>query len=179
MYDCNGKMVCAWATEQSMCEIYLKPFEITVKKGGANAAMESWAYIGNKWAGESAALNKTILRDEWGFRGFVVSDFFRNNGHGFMNADEALANGVDAMLSTFAGGPNQVSDKTAASNVKYMREATHNILFTTVNSWAYDEEHTQHGLETWKKILIAVDVVAGAAILCGAYLAVKKYKKAK
>ena len=179
MYDCNGKMVCAWATEQSMREIYLKPFEIAVKKGGANAAMESWAYIGNKWAGESAALNKTILRDEWGFRGFVVSDFFRNNGHGFMNADEALANGVDAMLSTFAGGPNQVTDKTAASNVKYMREATHNILFTTVNSWAYDEEHTQHGLETWKIVLIAVDVVAGAAILCGAYLAVKKYKKAK
>ena len=179
MYDCNGKMVCAWATEQSMREIYLKPFEIAVKKGGANAAMASWAYIGNKWVGESSPLMKTILRDEWGFRGFVVSDFFRNNGHGFMNADEALANGVDAMLSTFAGGPNQVTDKSAASNVKYMREATHNILYTTVNSWAYDEEHAQTGMPGWQKILIGADAVLGFLILCGAILSIRKYKKTR
>ena len=179
MYDCNGKMVCAWATEQSMREIYLKPFEIAVKEGGATGVMASWAYIGNKWVGESSALMKTILRDEWGFRGFVVSDFFRNNGHCFMNADEALANGVDAMLSTFAGGPNQVSDKTAASNVIYMREATHNILYTTVNSWAYDEEHSQGGLEAWKAILIGADVLAGLALCFGAFRIYQKYKKNK
>ena len=179
MYDCNGKMVCAWATEQSMREIYLKPFEIAVKEGGATGVMASWAYIGNKWVGESSALMKTILRDEWGFRGFVVSDFFRNNGHGFMNADEALANGVDAMLSTFAGGPNQVSDKTAASNVIYMREATHNILYTTVNSSAYDEEHSQGGLEAWKAILIGADVLAGLALCFGAFRIYQKYKKNK
>ena len=177
LYDCNGKMVCAWGTEQSFREIYLKPFELAVKKGGANAAMASWAYIGNVWVGESSALMKTILRDEWGFRGFVVSDFFRNNGHGFMNADEALANGVDAMLSTFAGGPNQVTDKTAASNVIYMREATHNILYTTVNSWAYDEDHFQTGMPAWQKILIAADIVLGALILCGAFLIFRKYRK--
>ena len=179
MYDCNGKMVCAWATEQSMREIYLKPFEIATKAVDVNAAMASWAYIGNIWVGESSALMKTILRDEWGFRGFVVSDFFRNNGHGFMNADEALANGVDAMLSTFAGGPNQVSDKSAASNVKYMREATHNILYTTVNSWAYDEEHTQTGMATWKKILIGADAAAGILLLGGACLIGRRYKKNK
>ena len=179
MYDCNGKMVCAWATEQSMREIYLKPFEIATKAVDVNAAMASWSYIGNIWVGESSALMKTILRDEWGFRGFVVSDFFRNNGHGFMNADEALANGVDAMLSTFAGGPNQVTDKTAASNVKYMREATHNIFYTTVNSWAYDEEHTQTGMATWQKILIGADIAAGILLLSGAYLIWKKYKKSK
>ena len=177
MYDSNGKMVCAWATEQSMREIYLKPFEIAVKVGGANAAMESWAFIGNKWAGEISALNNTILRDEWGFRGFIVSDFFRNNGHGFMNADMALANGVDAMLSTFEGGPNQVTDKTAASNVQYMRQATHNILYTTANSWAYDEEHLQTGMVGWKKAAIAIDVVLAAALAGLAVLAIRKYKK--
>ena len=179
MYDCNGKMVCAWATEQSMREIYFKPFEISVKAGGANAAMASWAFIGNKWVGEMPSVMNTILRDEWGFRGFVVSDFFRNNGHGFMNADMALANGVDAMLSTFAGGPNQVTDPTAASNVQYMRTATHNILYTTVNSWAYDEEHTQGGMETWRKILLGVDVVAAVALLAGAWMIFKKYKKSQ
>ena len=179
MYDCNGKMVCAWATEQSMREIYFKPFEIAIKKGGANAAMASWAFIGNKWVGEMSSVMKTILRDEWGFRGFVVSDFFRNNGHGFMNADMALANGVDAMLSTFAGGPNQVTDKTAASNVQYMREATHNILYTTVGSWTYDEEHTQKGIETWKMILYVADAILLILLLLGAVKAWKKYQASK
>ena len=176
MYDSNGKMVCAWATEQSMREIYLKPFEIAVKKGGANAAMESWAFLGNKWVGEISQLNNGILRDEWGFRGFIVSDFFRNNGHGFMNADIALANGVDAMLSTFEGGPNQVTDKAAASNVIYMRNAMHNILYTTVNSWAYDEEHQIATTPAWKKIAYILDVILILIVLASAILAVKQYK---
>ena len=177
MYDCNGKMVCAWSTEQAMREIYFKPFEIAVKKGGANAAMASWAFIGNKWVGEMSSVMKTILRDEWGFRGFVVSDFFRNNGHGFMNADMALANGVDAMLSTFAGGPNQVTDKSAASNVRYMREATHNILFTTANSWAYDAEHQQASIQGWQKTAYIVDAVLAVLIAALGIVAFRKYKK--
>ena len=180
MYDSNGKMVCAWATEQSMREIYFKPFEIAIKQGGANAAMASWAFIGNKWVGEMSSVMKTILRDEWGFRGFVVSDFFRDNGHGFMNADMALANGVDAMLSTFAGGPNQVTDKSAASNVIYMREATHNILYTTANSWTYDEEHQQpQGIESWKLKIYLLDTIILLALLAGAYLIYKRYMKEK
>ena len=179
MYDCNGKMVCAWATEQSMREIYFKPFEIAIKEGGANAAMASWAFIGNKWVGEMSSVMKTILRDEWGFRGFVVSDFFRNNGHGFMNADTALANGVDAMLSTFEGGPNQVTDKSAASNVKYMREATHNILFTTANSWTYDEEHQQSSVQGWQMTAYVIDAVVVIAVSALSVLAWRKYKKAE
>ncbi len=179
MYDCNGKMVCAWATEQAMREIYFKPFEIAVKQGGATGVMASWAFIGNKWVGELSSVMKTILRSEWGFRGFVVSDFFRNNGHGFMNADTALPNGVDAMLSTFAGGPNQVSDQTAASNVQAMREATHNIFYTTVNSWAYDEEHMSTAMESWKVLLIVADVIAAVVLCGGAYLAFRKYQKTK
>ena len=73
MYDCNGKMVCAWATEQSMREIYFKPFEIAIKEGGANAAMASWAFIGNKWVGEMSSVKKTILETSGASRGFVVS----------------------------------------------------------------------------------------------------------
>ena len=139
--------------------------------------MESWAFLGNKWVGEVSALNNDIMRDEWGFRGFIVSDFFRNNGHGFMNADMALANGVDAMLSTFEGGPNQVTDKTAASNVQYMRTATHNILYTTANSWIYDEEHQRGGLEGWKKAAYAIDAAIAVLVIGGLVMAYKKYKK--
>lgn len=175
MYDSNGKMVCAWATEQSMREIYLRPFEIAVKEGGADAAMEAWSFIGNKWVGEIFALNNNILRGEWGFRGFIVSDFFRNNGHGFMNADMALANGVDAMLSTFEGGPNQVTDRTAASNVQYMRTAMHNILYTTSNSWIYDEPD-QSGIEGWKLAFYAVDAAIAAIVIGGITMAARKFR---
>ena len=103
LYEGNAKMVSVWSNEQAIREIYLKPFEISVKQGGANAVMVSWSFLGDKWTGESSNLMNTVLRDEWGFRGMALTDFFRNNGHGFMNADAALANGVDAMLSTFNG----------------------------------------------------------------------------
>ena len=177
MYDSNGKMVCAWATEQSMREIYLKPFEIAVKAYGANGIMESWAFLGNKWVGEMSELNNDILRGEWGFRGFIVSDFFRNNGHGFMNADMALPNGVDAMLSTYAGGPNQVTDKNAASNVQYMRTAAKNILYTTSNSWIYDDAHKGGDAAPWKTTFYIVDALILAAILAGALLIYLNYRK--
>ena len=110
LYDGNAKMVCVWSNEQAIREIYLKPFEISIKKGGANALMVSWSFIGNKWAGDCDYLFEDVLRGEWGFQGMVISDFFRNNGHGFMNADMALTSGMDAMLSTYDAGPNKPTD---------------------------------------------------------------------
>ena len=139
-------MVCVWSNEQAIREIYLKPFEISVKVGDAHAVMVSWSFIGIKWSGENSNLLNTVLRDEWGFEGFTLTDFFRNIGHGFMNADAALATGVDAMLSTYAGGPNVVQNPDAASSVKYMRQACKNVMYTVVNSWMYEEDgvNTSH-----------------------------------
>ena len=96
-----------------------------------------------------------------------------------MNADMALANGVDAMLSTYAGGPNQVTDKNAASNVKYMRQATKNILYTTVNSWAYDQEHQQAGIQTWQIGIYVADGIVVLLLLAGGGLIYRKYRKKK
>lgn len=94
-----------------------------------------------------------------------------------MNADMALANGVDAMLSTYAGGPNQVTDKTAASNVQYMRTATKNILYTTSGSWIYDDEHKGADATPWKTTFYIVDGVILALILAGAVLIYLNYRK--
>ena len=123
LYEGNAKMVSVWSNEQAIREIYLKPFEISVKQGGANAVMVSWSFLGDKWTGESSNLMNTVLRDEWGFRGMALTDFFRNNGHGFMNADAALANGVDAMLSTFNGEENNVANPEHPTAVLQMRNA--------------------------------------------------------
>ncbi len=96
-------MLCTWTTEQAAREIYLKPFEIAVKDGGANAIMSSYNYIGTTYAGGCDALLNKILRDEWGFKGFVVSDYFGN--FGYMDADQQVRNGCDrclALLETLA-----------------------------------------------------------------------------
>ena len=70
-------MVCTWANEQSIRETYLKPFEMSVKEGGAQAVMSSFNYIGYTYAGASSNLLQTVLRGEWGFKGFVLTDYFR------------------------------------------------------------------------------------------------------
>ena len=165
MYEMNAKMVCVWSNEQAMREIYLKPFEISVKDGDAHAVMVSWSFIGIKWSGENSNLLNNVLRGEWGFEGFCLTDFFRNNGHGFMNADAALANGVDAMLSTYAGGPNVVQNPDAASSVKYMRQACKNVMYTVVNSWMYEEDGVDTGLPVWQKAVIGADVAIGVILL--------------
>jgi len=158
-------MVCVWSNEQAIREIYLKPFEISIKKGGANALMVSWSFIGNKWAGDCDYLFEDVLRGEWGFQGMVISDFFRNNGHGFMNADMALTSGMDAMLSTYDAGPNKPTDPSNPTTVKAMRRACKNIMYTVVNSWAYENGDVSIGMMGWQKALIAGDVLVVIALV--------------
>ena len=179
LYEGNAKMVSVWSNEQAIREIYLKPFEISVKQGGANAVMVSWSFLGDKWTGECSNLMNTVLRDEWGFRGMALTDFFRNNGHGFMNADAALANGVDAMLSTFNGEENNVANPEHPTAVLQMRNACKNVMYTVVSSWAYDGEHEETGMENWKKAGIGIDIVMALFMAGMEVLVIRGYKKRK
>ena len=179
LYEGNAKMVSVWSNEQAIREIYLKPFEISVKQGGANAVMVSWSFLGDKWTGECSNLMNTVLREEWGFRGMALTDFFRNNGHGFMNADAALANGVDAMLSTFNGEENNVANPEHPTSVLQMRNACKNVMYTVVSSWAYDGEHEETGMENWKKAGIGIDIVIALFMAGMEVLVIRGYKKRK
>lgn len=114
------EMLCTWTNEQAMREIYLKPFEMSVKEGGAQAVMSSFNYIGNTYAGADSALLQTVLRGEWGFKGFVLTDYF--GGYGYQNADQEVRAGNDSMLAT-TKITNHITDKSATS-VKAMRQAT-------------------------------------------------------
>lgn len=170
-------MLCTWSGEQAMREIYMKPFEISVKEGGCKAVMSSWNYIGNKWAGACEALLKNVLRGEWGFRGLVCTDGF--HWHWYMDSDQAIRGGSDMMLKNFDMETNHVSDQTSATSVIAMRNASHNILYTVVNSRAYAEENLNPSAPAWKGILTGVNVAAIAlAILLGS-LAIAKYRKSK
>ena len=179
LYEGNAKMVSVWSNEQAIREIYLKPFEISVKQGGANAVMVSWSFLGDKWTGECSNLINTVLREEWGFRGMALTDFFRNNGHGFMNADAALANGVDVMLSTFNGEENNVANPEHPTSVLQMRNACKNVMYTVVSSWAYDGEHEETGMENWKKAGIGIDIVIALFMAGMEVLVIRGYKKRK
>ncbi|WP_243228020.1 glycoside hydrolase family 3 protein [Microbacterium sp. CIAB417] len=144
----NGNGIATWATEQTIREIYLKPFEMIVKNAsgelsyydadgtkqtaeiGATAMMSSFNRIGGTWAGGSAALMHDVLRGEWGFTGFVITDF---NLYPYMYVDEAwAARGTDHML-TFAG-MKTVEDTESAFAQSNIRYAAHNLLYTVANS---------------------------------------------
>lgn len=152
----------------------MKPFEICVKEGNAQAVMSSFNYIGGRWAGGHKQLLTNVLRKEWGFQGFVETDYFA--GAYDMNADQMLEVGGACCLSTFDIGTNFVSDTTGATSLQYMRRACHDIMYTVVNSRAYASE-VQVGMDGWMKALIAVDVVVAAALIAVEVLLVKKYRK--
>lgn len=168
-------MLCTWSNEQAIREIYLKPFEICVKEGKAKAVMSSFNYIGTRWAGGSEELCNTVLRDEWGFQGFVLTDYF--GVYGYMNSDQGIRNGTDAMLVAYDTETNHVKDQKSATGVEAMRQACKNIMYTVVNSRAYDAENLETGLMMWQIAAIAADVVLGVGILALEIVAIKRFRK--
>ncbi len=168
-------MVSVWANEQSIREIYLKPFEIAVKKGGAQAAMSSYSYLGTQWCGGCSSLLNTVLRDEWGFRGMVITDYFL--GLGFMNADVGIRNGNDLCLIAYDVGANMVTDTESATGIKAMRTACRNILYTVVNSRAYAPENLNAGGPGWHKAAYAVDGALAVLFIGLEVLIFRAYKK--
>lgn len=171
----RNNMLCTWTNEQAIREIYLKPFEIAVKDGGAKAVMSSFNYIGARWAGGSTELCNTVLRDEWGFRGFVLTDYF--GVYGYMAADQAIRNGTDAMLVAYDTATNHVVDQKSATGVQAMRNAVHNILYTVVNSRAYDANNMQTGLMSWQIAAIVIDVILAAVVVALEVVLIKRFRK--
>ncbi|MGL5260462.1 MAG: glycoside hydrolase family 3 protein, partial [Lachnospiraceae bacterium] len=157
-------LLCTWANEQTIREIYLKPFEDAVKDGGATAVMSSFNYIGNEWAGGCSELLNDVLRGEWGFRGMVLTDYF--GGYGYMDADKAIRNGNDIMLSPSGHEFGWLDDTTSATAVSAMRTSSKNIMYTVVNSRAYEDYTGGIQLTGWMKVVIGIDV-ALAIILIG------------
>ena len=165
-------LLCTWLNEQSMREIYLKSFEITFKNSNPGATMVAFNNIGTVPAEACTELLNDVLRGEWGFRGFAETDYF--GGYGYQDSDRMIRNGCDLMLATYSTPQSTVTDQTSATSVIAMRQASKNILYTVVNSRAYDND-IKAGLPTWEKVLILIDVILGLLIVCLEYLAVKKY----
>ena len=172
------EMLTTWSNEQAIRELYLKPFEICVKEGDARAVMTSYNYIGSQWAGACAPLLETVLRDEWGFEGFVLTDYFAN--FGYMDATRSIYNGGSTCLASYDTGSNYVNGTDSATTLQHMREACHGIFYTVVNSRAYEPENMNTGLLMYQIVLIAADVVIAVLIVLYEALRVRKvYGKRK
>lgn len=188
--------VSTWANEQAIREIYLKAFELPFKDAtvemdyiaddqgtvetremrAATAVMSSFNRIGSTWAGGSEALMTNILREEWGFRGYAITDF---NLYEYMYPDQAIKAGSDLML-TFQP-MKSLEDTTSAEAVTNIRTATHNILYTVANSNAMNGVASGATLDytppTWRYVQIAVDVVLGLLLVLGAVYVVRRVRR--
>ena len=106
-----------YTDEQPMREIYLKPFEMSVKnfEGNSLAVMSSFNFMGDVCAGANPNLLNTVLRDECGFRGMVLSDW--NGSYGYQNTDDFVRNGNDAMLGFMQHESNAITNTGSATLV--------------------------------------------------------------
>ena len=171
----RNSMLCTWSNEQAIREIYLKPFEMSVKIGGTNAVMSAFNYIGSTYAGAHPSLQQTVLRDEWGFRGAVLPDYF--GGYGYQNADQLIRNGNDFMLAT-TDITNHVTDDSATSVIA-MRTAAHNILYMAANSWMYADGEPEVATPIWKTITYVVWGVTAVLFVGLEILAIKRFMDRK
>ena len=148
-----------WADEQAIREIYLKPFEIAVKKyeGTPIAAMSSFNFIGTIPSCSNPNLLNTVLRDEWGFVGMVETDY--NGSYGYQIADHCVRNGNDLMLGFASAPSNQFTDNSATATLA-MRQACKNIMYTIVNSGFYagDVDPATAGSNALKELQTKINV---------------------
>lgn len=127
-----------WITEQNLRENYLRPFEICVKEGGANAIMTAFNRVGGTWAGGSYPVNVSVLRSEWGFKGTLLTDW--STGGWYMNVQQGIRAGNDIWLNPkdTNDSPLDVNDPTDMSRG---RNAVKNVLYTYCNTYYYSKTY--------------------------------------
>ena len=173
----RNNQLCVWANEQAIREIYLKAFELPVKEGHATAAMAAFNYIGHEWAGGSSALMKTVLRQEWGFRGMVLTDAALD-GYNYINGDQAIRNGTDAILNPDLVEETSVHDQTSATSVLAVRDASHNILYAVANSNAYMTEQDA-GSISWETVFYLCLAAVIVVLAVCEWITIRRYRSRK
>ena len=148
--------VCTWSNEQAVREIYLLPFQMCIENepitlnyvegdedGGyrnasrdfpaVNAVMTAFNRVGYTWAGGCYPLLTEVLRNEWGFNGFILTDNANTGAPTYMNTYQMMEAGGDASLTTSQYAVWKF-DKDDAAHYTYGREAMHHVLYAVANS---------------------------------------------
>ena len=149
------KSMATWANEQAIREVYLTPFEMCTKvddvemsylqKDGdtyktatrevpaCTAVMSAFSRIGATWTGGNYALLTGVLANEWGFRGWIVTDSASSAGS-YMDASQMIEAGGVSKLAQAESLAKWSFDQNDPAEYHYAREAVHKLLYTTANS---------------------------------------------
>jgi beta-glucosidase len=168
--ETNRNGVLTWANEQSIRELYLRPWEIAVKEADATGFMSGLNRIGTSWTGASRALMTTVPREEWGFQGTIITDgvppydLVGDDLPHYMDADYALRAGTDMMLTWSDAEATSVTTGTAYGQ-QVMREAVHRQLYKEANSAALTSRSAVNTVWYAAWVLLDVLLVAGVALI--------------
>ena len=178
----NPRYLNTWLTEQNLRETYLRAFEIAVKEGGANAVMSAYNRIGGIWSGNSYALFTQILRNEWGFKGSVVTDY------GVGGVRQMIRSGNDLLFNTNRNSSPTLSASNGA-DVYCGVQAIKNTVYTFCNTYytakTYDPTieittvKTEAVFRWWIPALVGVNVIVVGMLGVWVYFVFFKGKKEK
>jgi len=175
--ETNRNGVCTWLNEQTLREIYLRPFEMAVKIGKTRGMMSSFNRIGSMWTGGDYRLLTEILRGEWGFRGTVICDY--NYGTPFMNVAQMVYAGGDINLWG-VGSATWSPKKSSAADLTILRQCTKDILYTTANSNLLNVKVIGYKPPLWQIYMYIIDAVIAAGFTAwGVAVILKALKKEK
>lgn len=156
----------SWLSEQALREIYLKPFEYTVKLGETRGIMTSFNRIGTRWTGGDYRLLTEILRNEWGFNGLVICDF--NTIPQYMIPRMMFYAGGSLDLATQQSAMWTDCDTSDAGDAIVLMRAVKDVMYALVNSNAMNAEVIGYNPPIWQEYLHWINI--GAFTLVGAWL---------
>ncbi len=168
--------------EQTLREIYMKPFEICVKNYDFDndplAVMSSFTLIGPRYNGANPDLLNGVLRGEWGFQGMVLTDWY--GSYGYQLTMDSVLGGNDMMLGFGSNVRTDIENLDSPTMVKALRQASKNIMFTIVHSGNYTVEPLDPGMDNMTKMFITIDVIVGVlAVAALAIVFIRYFKKRK
>lgn len=195
----------AWATEQTIRELYLKAFEIPVKeamktikyisddKGTVstktmracdNMMTSGWSGIGGLYTGYDYNLMTAVLRDEWGFQGFVITDYDQGNGpNDNVAVNRMVRAGVDQHMIDKTLSPGKYTSTDTATGVTALRRAIKDTLYTMANSAQVNNTapgaKVYYKMSPWRVAVVVVDVVIAVLIVLGIFAMVRRTKDEK
>ena len=156
----------SWLSEQALREIYLKPFEYTVKLGETRGIMTSFNRIGTRWTGGDYCLLTEILRNEWGFNGLVICDF--NTIPQYMIPRMMFYAGGSLDLATQQSAMWTDCDTSDAGDAIVLMRAVKDVMYALVNSNAMNAEVIGYNPPIWQEYLHWINI--GAFTLVGVWL---------
>ena len=175
--------VYAWMSEQTLREVYARPFKMAINEGGLTGIMSAYGRIGAVWAGGSTALLTNLLRDEWGFQGAVLTDY--SDHPVFMNGDQMLRAGGDLWMSGATGG-SFACETESNSFMQALRRAAKNTTYMWLNAEVTRQNNIENGgnptyiveyhatMNVWLTALTIFDVVMVLAIAAAVVYRVRK-----